>query len=114
MYRGFVYASDAVPTLYATWQDRAVRGRSTLLHNLSRLPLRSRAMLSAISGLRKAWPGDDSALPQFAPAALRDAACKIPGRKVVIVFSNGPDDAPAWWPPTMSAPWPRTKAFLST
>ena len=36
--------------------------------------------------------GDDSALYNALLLTLRDAA-KVPGRKVVIVFSNGPDNA---------------------
>ena len=46
----------------------------------------------AIAGLRKAVAGDDSALYNALLLTLRDAA-KVPGRKVVIVFSNGPDNA---------------------
>ena len=36
--------------------------------------------------------GDDTALYNALLLTLRDAA-KVPGRKVVIVFSNGPDNA---------------------
>jgi VWFA-related protein len=46
----------------------------------------------AILGLRKSVAGDDTALYNGLLLTLRDAA-KIPGRKVVIVFSNGPDNA---------------------
>jgi VWFA-related protein len=46
----------------------------------------------AIAGLRTAVAGDDSALYNALLLTLRDAA-KVPGRKVVIVFSNGPDNA---------------------
>ncbi len=46
----------------------------------------------AILGLRKAVAGDDSALYNALLLTLRDAA-KVAGRKVVIVFSNGPDNA---------------------
>ena len=46
----------------------------------------------AIGGLRKAVAGDDTALYNALLLTLRDAA-KVPGRKVVIVFSNGPDNA---------------------
>jgi VWFA-related protein len=42
--------------------------------------------------LRKAVVGDDAALYNAMLLALRDAS-KIPGRKVLIVFSNGPDNA---------------------
>ena len=46
----------------------------------------------AIFGLRKAVAGDDAALYNGLLLTLRDAA-KVPGRKVIIVFSNGPDNA---------------------
>ena len=46
----------------------------------------------AIAGLRKSVAGDDTALYNALLLTLRDAA-KVPGRKVVIVFSNGPDNA---------------------
>jgi len=46
----------------------------------------------AVSGLRSAVAGDDSALYNCLLLTLRDAA-RVPGRKVVIVFSNGPDNA---------------------
>ena len=43
-------------------------------------------------GVRWAGAGDEAALYNALLLSLRDAA-KIPGRKVVIVFSNGPDTA---------------------
>jgi len=46
----------------------------------------------AIFGLRKAVTGDDAALCNGLLLWLRDAA-RVPGRKVIIVFSNGPDNA---------------------
>jgi len=52
----------------------------------------SHERLDAIFGLRKAVAGDESALYNCLLLTLRDAA-KVPGRKVVIVFSNGPDNA---------------------
>jgi VWFA-related protein len=54
--------------------------------------LLDRDRTSAIAGLRRAVAGDDSALYNSLLLTLRDAA-KVPGRKVVIVFSNGPDNA---------------------
>ncbi|MEI9975409.1 MAG: hypothetical protein WDO73_27080 [Ignavibacteriota bacterium] len=52
----------------------------------------TREKTEAISGLRKAVAGDETALYNALLLTLRDAA-KVPGRKVVIVFSNGPDTA---------------------
>ena len=92
MYRGFVYASDAIAD-FVRGLDRADSvAVYTYSRNLTRAASLSRDRTDAISGLRKAVAGDDSALYNSLLLTLRDAA-KVPGRKVVIVFSNGPDNA---------------------
>jgi VWFA-related protein len=92
MYRGFVYASDAIAD-FVRGLDRADSvAMYTYSRNLSRAAVLSRDRNDAIFGLRKAVAGDDSALYNSLLLTLRDAA-KVPGRKVVIVFSNGPDNA---------------------
>ncbi len=92
MYRGFVYASDAIAD-FVRGLDRADSvAVYTFSRNLSRAAPLSRDRSDAIFGLRKAVAGDDSALYNGLLLTLRDAA-KIPGRKVIIVFSNGPDNA---------------------
>jgi VWFA-related protein len=92
MYKGFVYAEDAIGD-FIRGLDRADSvAVYTFSRNLSRAAALSSDHLSAISGLRTAVAGDDTALYNGLLLALRDAA-KVPGRKVVIVFSNGPDNA---------------------
>src|SRR4051794_11308576 len=92
MYRGFVYAEDAIAD-FVRGLDRADSvAVYTFSRNLSRAANLSRDRSDAIFGLRKAVAGDDTALYNGLLLTLRDAA-KIPGRKVVIVFSNGPDNA---------------------
>ncbi|HLH40329.1 MAG TPA: VWA domain-containing protein [Bryobacteraceae bacterium] len=92
MYRGFVYASDAIAD-FIRGLDRADSvAVYTYSRNLKRDAPLSRERNDAISGLRKAVAGDDSALYNCLLLTLRDAA-KVSGRKVVIVFSNGPDNA---------------------
>jgi len=92
MYRGFVYASDAIAD-FVRGLDRADSvAVYTYSRNLSRAAVLTKERNDAISGLRNAVAGDDSALYNCLLLTLRDAA-KIPGRKVVIVFSNGPDNA---------------------
>ena len=89
---GFVYASDAIAD-FVRGLDRADSvAVYTYSRNLSRAAILSRERNDAITGLRKAVAGDDSALYNSLLLTLRDAA-KVPGRKVVIVFSNGPDNA---------------------
>ena len=53
--------------------------------------------------------GDDTALYNALLLTLRDAA-KVPGRKVVIVFSNGPDNASMVAPDDVRAVEAKTKA----
>jgi VWFA-related protein len=92
MYRGFVYASDAIAD-FIRGLDRADSvAVYTYSRNLSRASALSKERNEAIAGLRGAIAGDDSALYNGLLLTIRDAA-KVPGRKVVIVFSNGPDNA---------------------
>ena len=92
MYRGFVYASDAIAD-FVRGLDRADSvAVYTFSRNLNRAAPITRDRNEAVFGLRKAVAGDDAALYNSLLLTLRDAA-KIPGRKVVIVFSNGPDNA---------------------
>ncbi len=92
MYRGFVYASDAIAD-FVRGLDRADSvAVYTFSRNLTRAAPVSRDRNEVLQGLRKAVAGDEAALYNALLLTLRDAA-KIPGRKVVIVFSNGPDSA---------------------
>ncbi len=92
MYRGFVYASDAIADFIRGLDRSDSVAVYTYSRNLSRAAPLSKERDNAIGGLRKAVAGDDSALYNALLLTLRDAA-KVPGRKVVIVFSNGPDNA---------------------
>ena len=92
MYRGFVYAEDAIAD-FVRGLDRADSvAIYTFSRNLSRAAILTQDRGEAIIGLRKSVAGDDTALYNGLLLTLRDAA-KVPGRKVVIVFSNGPDNA---------------------
>jgi len=92
MYRGFVYAEDAIAD-FVRGLDRADSvAVYTFSRNLSRAANLTHEHAEAIAGLRKAVAGDDTALYNALLLTLRDAA-RVPGRKVVIVFSNGPDNA---------------------
>ena len=92
MYRGFVYAEDAIAD-FVRGLDRADSvAIYTFSRNLSRVSDLTKDRGEAITGLRTSVAGDDTALYNALLLTLRDAA-KVPGRKVVIVFSNGPDNA---------------------
>ena len=92
MYKGFAYASDAI----AEFLRRLDQGDSvavyTFSRNLSRVAALTKDHNQAIVGLRNAVAGDNTALYNTLLLTLRDAAREA-GRKAVVVFSNGPDNA---------------------
>ncbi len=92
MYRGFVYAEDAIGDFIRGLDKADSVAVYTFSRNLTRASSLSSDHLNAIAGLRTAVAGDDTALYNGLLLGLRDAA-KVPGRKVIIVFSNGPDNA---------------------
>ncbi len=92
MYRSFVYAEDAIADFIRGLDGAdsvAVYGFS---RNLTRHTGLTSERLEAIKALRLSVAGDETALYNSLLLTLRDAAL-VPGRKVVIVFSNGPDNA---------------------
>ena len=92
MYHGFVYAEDAIADFVRGLDKSDSVAVYTFSRNLSRAASLSPNRGDAITGLRKSVAGDDTALYNGLLLTLRDAS-KVPGRKVVIVFSNGPDNA---------------------
>jgi VWFA-related protein len=92
MYKGFSYASDAI----AEFVRHLDREDSVAVYSFSRNLFRAATLTKdhdkAIFGLRNAVAGDDTALYNTLLLTLRDAA-NIAGRKAVVVFSNGPDNA---------------------
>ena len=92
MYTGFPYASDAV----AEFVRRLDRTDSIAVYKFSRNLFRAVSLTrdrdQALSGIRSAVAGDDTALYNTLLLTLRDAA-KVAGRKAIVVFSNGPDNA---------------------
>ena len=83
MYRGFVYASDAIAD-FIRGLDRADSvAVYTFSRNLSRAAPLSRERNEVLQGLRKAIAGDEAALYNGLLLALRDAA-KVPDRKSVV------------------------------
>lgn len=92
MYRSFVYAEDAIADFIRGLDQADSVALYGFSRNLTRHAQLTGSRLDAIRGLRRAVAGDETALYNALLLTLRDAA-KISGRKVVIVFSNGPDTA---------------------
>jgi len=102
MYRSFVYAEDAIVDFIRGLEGAdsiAVYGFS---RNLTRHAALTEDRLDAIRGVRRSVAGDETALYNALLLTLRDAA-KVTGRKVIIVFSNGPDTASSVAPDDVGA-----------
>ena len=92
MYRGFVFAQDAIADFVRSLETADKVAFYSYSRNLLRAtPLTSdRSLL--LRGVRTTVAGDDAALYNCLLLTLKDAA-KFTGRKVIVVFSNGPDNA---------------------
>jgi Ca-activated chloride channel homolog len=90
--RGFVYAQDAIADFVRTL-DTPYR---VAFYSYSRDFFRAASLTTdrsqVLRGVRSTVNGDDSALYNALLMTLKDAA-QYTGRKVVVVFSNGPDNS---------------------
>jgi Ca-activated chloride channel family protein len=92
MYRGFVFAQDAIADFVQSLQgpDRVA------LYSYSRDLFRSTSVttdrLQVLRGVRQTVAGDNAAMYDAILLTLHDAA-NLSGRRVIVVFSNGPDNA---------------------
>ena len=92
MYDRFAYASDAI----AEFVRRLGRADSIAVYKFSRNLYRAVSLTrdhdEALSAVRSAVAGDDTALYNTLLLTIRDAT-RVAGKKAIIVFSNGPDNA---------------------
>jgi Ca-activated chloride channel family protein len=92
MYRGFVFAQDAIADFVRSLES----ADKIAFYSYSRDLYRSAALTSdrsaVVRGVRTSVAGDDAALYNSLLLTVRDAS-QHPGRKMIIVFSNGPDNA---------------------
>jgi Ca-activated chloride channel family protein len=102
MYRTFVYAEDAIADFIRGLDEADSIALYGFSRNLTRHATLTGSRLDALRGLRSSVAGDQTALYNALLLTLRDAA-EVPGRKVVIVFSNGPDNASTVGPDDVGA-----------
>lgn len=92
MYRGFVFAQDSISDFVRSLETVDKVAFYSYSRNLFRAapltPDRSRV----VTGVRTTVAGDDAALYNALLLTVKDAS-QVPGRKVIVVFSNGPDNA---------------------
>jgi Ca-activated chloride channel family protein len=100
MYKNFALAQDSIADFIRSLDPNdqvAIYGFS---RNLMRARTLTRDHLEALSGLRTTVAGDDTALYNSLLLTLQDAQ-QVSGRKVVVVFSNGPDNGSMVSPETV-------------
>jgi Ca-activated chloride channel homolog len=92
MYRGFVYAQDAIAGFVRSLQDSSKIAFYSYSRDLSRAAAMTSDRGNVLQGVRSTVAGDDAALYNCLLLTVKDAA-RVKGRKVIVVFSNGPDNA---------------------
>lgn len=92
MYRGFVYAQDAIAGFVRSMQDADKIAFYSYSRDLSRATALTPDRSLVLRGVRSTVAGDAAALYNCLLLTVTDAA-PLRGRKAIVVFSNGPDDA---------------------
>lgn len=92
MYRGFAIAQDAIAEFVRSLDSPERVAFYSYSRNLSRGAVLTADRALVLQGVRSTTAGDDPALYNALLLTLKDAG-QFSGRKVVVVFSNGPDQA---------------------
>ena len=92
MYRGFVFAQDAISDFIRSLETVDKVAFYSYSRNLSRGTPLTADRARVLRGVRSTVAGDDAALYNCLLLTIKEGA-RHPGRKVVVVFSNGPDNA---------------------
>jgi Ca-activated chloride channel family protein len=92
MYRGFVFAQDAITDFVRSLEGANKVAFYSYSRDLSRNSALTSDRAQVLRGVRSTVAGDDAALYNCLLMTVEDAA-RLTGRKVVVVFSNGPDNA---------------------
>ncbi|HVC00414.1 MAG TPA: VWA domain-containing protein [Candidatus Dormibacteraeota bacterium] len=93
-HRGFVYAQDSIAQFVRSLDSPDRIAFYSYSRNLTRAARLTTNREAVLEGVRSTIDGDDAALYDALLLTLRDAS-QYTGRKVIVVFSNGPDDASA-------------------
>jgi Ca-activated chloride channel family protein len=92
MYHGFVYAQDAITDFIRSMDKEDRIAFYSYSRDLSRAATLTTNRFNIVSGVRSTVAGDDAALYNCLLLTVEDAA-PLRGRKAIVVFSNGPDNA---------------------
>jgi VWFA-related protein len=92
MYRGFVFAQDAIADFIRSLEGVSKVALYSYSRDLSRVTTLTPDRTQVLRGVRNTVAGDDAALYNGLLLTVKDAA-PLTGRKAIVVFSNGPDNA---------------------
>jgi len=92
MYRGFVFAQDAIAGFIHSMEEANKIAFYSYSRDLSRATMLTADRSMVLRGVRSTVAGDEAALYNSLLLTVRDAA-PLHGRKAIVVFSNGPDNA---------------------
>jgi VWFA-related protein len=92
MYRGFVFAQDAITDFVRSMPEASKIAFYSYSRDLSRTAALTADRFRVVSGVRSTVAGDSAALYNSLLLTVKDAA-PLRGRKAIVVFSNGPDNA---------------------
>lgn len=92
MYRGFVFAQDAISDFVKSLENADKVAFYSYSRDLSRSAPLTNDRSRILQGVRSSVAGDDAALYNCLLLTVKDAA-QYQGRKVIVVFSNGPDNS---------------------
>jgi|SRR5581483_817726 len=92
MYRGFVFAQDAIADFVRSLESANRIAFYSYSRDLSRGALLTSDRGKVLRAVRTTVAGDEAALYNTLLLTLKDAA-QYTGRRVVVVFSNGPDNS---------------------
>jgi Ca-activated chloride channel homolog len=92
MYRDFVFAQDAIAEFIRSLESADKIAFYSYSRDLSRAAILTADRSEILRAVRSRVAGDEAALYNTLLLTLKDAA-QYTGRKVVVVFSNGPDNS---------------------
>jgi VWFA-related protein len=92
MYKGFVYAQDAIAEFVRSLDHPNRVAFYSYSRNFARICMLTPDRAMALAAVRETVAGDDAAIYDALLMTLKDAA-QYSGRRVIVAFSNGPDNA---------------------
>ena len=92
MYRGFVFAQDAIAEFVRSLDNPYQVAFYSYSRNFSRICMLTADRSLALRGVRETVAGDNAALYDALLMTLKDAS-HYSGTRVIVAFSNGPDNA---------------------